>query len=78
MDIHHHLHPDKDEPAGELYSHYLKHSWRSSFVWLILLELLTKREAVVNRLQELEENIEPVVRLFEDPDVAEHMKKCVH
>lgn len=35
-----------------------------------------KREAVVNRLQSLEEQIEPIVELFEDPDVAEHMKRC--
>ena len=32
---------------------------------------------MVARLQELEENIDPIVRLFEDPEVAEHMKRYV-
>lgn len=71
MDIYHHIHPDKDEPAGKC-GHDSSHHMTST---RLLIELLAKRESVVNRLQELEENIEPVVRLFEDPDVAEHMKR---
>ncbi|XP_019856220.1 PREDICTED: eukaryotic translation initiation factor 3 subunit E-like [Amphimedon queenslandica] len=37
--------------------------------------MLAMREAVVSRLQELEEQIEPIVELFEDTEVAEHMKR---
>ena len=37
--------------------------------------MLEKRETVVFRLQELEEQIEPVLGLFEDPEVAEHIKR---
>ena len=40
-------------------------------------DMYARRETVVARLQELEENIDPIVRLFEDPEVAEHMKRCV-
>ena len=39
--------------------------------------MYARRETVVARLQELEENIDPIVRLFEDPEVAEHMKRHV-
>jgi translation initiation factor 3 subunit E len=38
-------------------------------------DVLMKREYVVSKLQELEELIEPVVELFEKPEVAEHMKR---
>ena len=37
--------------------------------------MYVKRELVVAKLQEFEEQIEPVVNLFEDPEVAEHMKR---
>ena len=40
-------------------------------------EMYARRETVVAKLQELEENIDPIVRLFEDPEVAEHMKRHV-
>lgn len=39
-------------------------------------DMLEMREGVVSRLQELEEQIEPIVELFEDTEVAEHMKRC--
>lgn len=38
-------------------------------------EMYVKREFVVAKLQEFEGQIEPVVNLFEDPEVAEHMKR---
>ena len=37
--------------------------------------MLAKRENVVKKLQELDEAIDPIVTLFEDPEVAEHMKR---
>ena len=73
MDIYKHLHPDLEEPAGECEVSKAAITDHAPFC----TELLIKRGAVVNRLQELEEDIEPVVRLFEDPDVAEHMKRSV-
>ena len=41
----------------------------------VFLEMFSKREGVVAKLQELEEQIDPIVNLFEDPEVAEHMKR---
>ena len=45
------------------------------FYLSVIVEMYVKRELVVAKLQEFEEQIEPVVNLFEDPEVAEHMKR---
>ena len=38
-------------------------------------ELLRKRQHVVEKLQEFEETIDPIVQLFEDPEVQEYLEQ---
>lgn len=38
--------------------------------------LLTKRREVVDRLHEFEQTIDPIVQLFEDPEVAKHIEQA--
>ena len=48
---------------------------RPSFLPPSLTELLGKREHVVEKLQEFEETIDPIVQLFEDPEVQEYLEQ---
>ena len=42
---------------------------------LLLKELLSKREHVVQKLHAFEETIDPIVQLFEDPEVQEYLEQ---
>ena len=74
MDVYKTLHTEETEvvPQGMCVSAMFVCVCCYSFV---SIEMFSKREHVVARLQELEERLDPIVQLFEDPEVAEHMKK---
>lgn len=73
MDIYSTIHPEVGEddiPHGE-HIHVVKRIFIS---FISSLEMLVKREDVVSELRNFETKMDPILQLFELPDVAEQMK----